>query len=98
MFQVGDDTITAAPGSYVIKPRGVPHAFWNVGGEPARIMEIHVPATFARFYDELGAIMADSSMSQQERRQAHEALHARYGLTFHWDRVPQLIDRYGVKP
>jgi quercetin dioxygenase-like cupin family protein len=97
-FQVGDDVITATPGSYVIKPRGVPHAFWNSGGEPARLMEIHVPATFDRFYDELAATMADASMSDQERREAQEALHARYGLTFHWDRIPQLMQRYGVRP
>jgi hypothetical protein len=23
--------------------------------------------------------------------------HARYGLTFHWDRVPQLMERYGLR-
>src|SRR3954462_7573681 len=33
MFQVGEDIVTATPGSYVIKPRGVPHAFWNCGSE-----------------------------------------------------------------
>ena len=98
MFQVGDDVLTAGPGSYVIKPRGIAHAFWNSGGEPAQVMEIHVPATFGRFYDELGATFADPSMSEQERREAQGALHARYGLTFHWDRIPQLIERYGVRP
>jgi len=98
MFQVGDDVVTAGPGSYVIKPRGIAHASWNSGGEPARVMEIHVPATFDRFYDELGATFADPSMSEQERREAQDALHARYGLTFHWDRIPQLMERYGVRP
>jgi quercetin dioxygenase-like cupin family protein len=98
MFQVGEEVVMATPGSYVIKPRGVAHAFWNSGHEPARVMEIHVPATFGSFYDELGATMADPSMSEQERRQAQQALHARYGLTFHWDRVPQLMERYGVRP
>jgi quercetin dioxygenase-like cupin family protein len=98
MFQVGEDIITAAAGSYVIKPRGVPHAFWNLGGEPARVMELHVPATFARYYDEVGAIFADSAMSDHERREALEAHHARYGVTFHWDRVAELANRFGVKP
>jgi quercetin dioxygenase-like cupin family protein len=98
MFQVGDDVVTAGPGSYVIKPRGIAHAFWNSGSEPARVMEIHVPATFGRFYDELGATFADPSMSEQERREAQGALHARYGVTFHWDRIPQLMERYSVRP
>lgn len=65
---------------------------------PARVIEIHVLATFGRFYDELGATMADASMSEQERRDAQEAFHARYGLTFHWDRIPQLMERYTVRP
>jgi hypothetical protein len=98
MFQVGEEVVTATHGSYVIKPRGVAHAFWNSGSEPARVMEIHVPATFGSFYDELGATMADPSMSEQERREAQQSLHARYGLTFHWDRLPQLMERYGVRP
>ena len=97
MVQVGEDVITAASGSYIIKPRGIAHALWNSGSKPARVMEIHVPATFGNFYDELGATMADPSVSQQQRREAQEALHARYGLTFHWDRVPQLMERYGVR-
>ena len=42
--------------------------------------------------------MADASMSEQERREAQGALHARYGLTFHWDRIPQLMQHYGVRP
>ena len=40
----------------MIKPRGVSHAFWNPGSEPARVMELNVPATFAHYYDEAGAI------------------------------------------
>ena len=98
VFQVGEDVVTADAGSYVIKPRGVSHAFWNPGSEPARVMELHVPATFASYYDEVAAIFADSAMTEHERREALEAHHARYGVTFHWDRVAELADRHGVKP
>jgi quercetin dioxygenase-like cupin family protein len=98
VFQVGEDTVTAEAGSYVIKPRGVPHAFWNPGSEPARVMELHVPATFAHYYDEAGAILTDSAMTPQERREALDAHHARYGVTFHWDRVADLVERHGVRP
>jgi quercetin dioxygenase-like cupin family protein len=97
MFLVGDETLTASTGSYVIKPRGVPHAFWNISQEPARVMEIHVPGTFRHFYDELGATMA-ADMPQSERQAAQAALHDRYGLSFHWDRMQQLVAKYGVKP
>src|SRR6476620_11749506 len=27
--QIGDETLLATPGAYVIKPRGIPHTFWN---------------------------------------------------------------------
>jgi len=98
MFQVDEDIVTADAGSYVIKPRGVSHAFWNPGSEPARVMELLVPATFGHYYDEVGAIFADSAKTEQERREALEAHHARYGVTFHWDRVADLVNRFGVKP
>ena len=98
VFQVDEEIVTADAGSYVIKPRGVPRALWNSGSEPARVMELHVPATFASYYDEVGAIFADSAMTDHERREALEAHHARYGVTFHWDRVAELTHRYGVRP
>jgi quercetin dioxygenase-like cupin family protein len=98
VFQVGEDIVAADAGSYVIKPRGVSHAFWNPGSEPARVMELHVPATFAHYYDEVGAIFADSTMGEHERREALEAHHARYGVTFHWDRVADIARRHGVRP
>ena len=98
VFQVDEEIVTAEAGSYVIKPRGVPHALWNSGSEPARVMELHVPATFASYYDEVGAILADSAMTEDERREALDVHHARYGVTFHWDRVADLAHRYGVRP
>ena len=32
--QVGDSVIEAGPGELVVKPRGIPHTFWNT--EPSR--------------------------------------------------------------
>ena len=37
LFQVGDESLTAGAGAYVIAPRGVRHAFKNVGTAPARV-------------------------------------------------------------
>jgi mannose-6-phosphate isomerase-like protein (cupin superfamily) len=33
---VGGEVHEAGPGSYVTKPRGVPHVFWNAGPGPVR--------------------------------------------------------------
>ncbi len=45
---IGEEEFRAGAGSYVLKPRGVPHAFWNPGPEQARILEIISPAGFER--------------------------------------------------
>src|SRR5688500_9799867 len=29
--QIGDEVLEAGPGDLVLKPRGIPHAFWNPG-------------------------------------------------------------------
>lgn len=49
-FRVGDEEITASPGTAVYKPRGVFHAFWNATDQPARVLEIIVPAGLERSF------------------------------------------------
>jgi quercetin dioxygenase-like cupin family protein len=39
-LQIGDQLIEAPAGSYVIKPRGLLHAFWNPASTPALALEI----------------------------------------------------------
>jgi mannose-6-phosphate isomerase-like protein (cupin superfamily) len=53
---IGGEEVRAGAGSYVFKPRGVPHAFWNPGPEPARILEIISPAGFERYFEELAGV------------------------------------------
>jgi quercetin dioxygenase-like cupin family protein len=51
--KLGDDVVTAGPGSYMFKPRNQWHTFWNAGDEPARILEIITPAGFEDYFREL---------------------------------------------
>jgi quercetin dioxygenase-like cupin family protein len=44
----GDTHEEIAAGASIVKPRGVPHALWNVTDEPARILEIVMPAGLER--------------------------------------------------
>ena len=48
---------TAGPGQLVAKPRGIWHAFWNAGDEPARILEVISPAGFERYFAELAELI-----------------------------------------
>ena len=36
--QIGEQTVVAGPGTVLVKPRGVPHAFWNPADQPARLL------------------------------------------------------------
>lgn len=50
--RVGDNEIEAVTGSYVWKPRGILHTFWNPITSPARVLEIISPSGFERFFYE----------------------------------------------
>jgi quercetin dioxygenase-like cupin family protein len=47
-FLLGDDELTAAPGTFVLVPPGVEHGFRNDGATPVRMLNIHAPAGFDR--------------------------------------------------
>jgi quercetin dioxygenase-like cupin family protein len=50
----GEQTWTAAPGSFVLLPRGIPHAFTVAATGPCRVLTINTPAGFERFVAEAG--------------------------------------------
>jgi mannose-6-phosphate isomerase-like protein (cupin superfamily) len=62
--QLGDDTLEAGPGDLLFKPRGVPHAFWNAGDEPARLLELISPAGFEHYFRGLAPLLATSERDQ----------------------------------
>jgi len=47
-FVLRDREVTAAPGTFVLVPPGVRHAFRNDGAVPVRMLNIHAPAGFDR--------------------------------------------------
>jgi quercetin dioxygenase-like cupin family protein len=84
--RVGDHEVEAVTGSYVWKPRGVLHTFWNPGPEPARILEIISPAGFERLFEQVAALLERSSETSEDevcrisvRADAH-----RVALHFGW--------------
>ena len=80
----------------VPKPRGVMHAFWNASERPARVIEMHAPATFDRYYDELGAMFGQHPPGSDGFTAAFDELACRYGLITHWDDMPDLVARFGL--
>lgn len=45
----------------MLKPRGVPHAFWNKGPEPTRFIEIISPLGFEKYFEELAELVYGSA-------------------------------------
>jgi mannose-6-phosphate isomerase-like protein (cupin superfamily) len=91
---IGGEEVRAGAGSYVLKPRGVPHAFWNPGPEPARILEIISPAGFERYFEELAGVLSAGGPPDLDRI---SEIASRYGLTFHMEQVPDLLERHGLR-
>lgn len=57
-FRLGDETLKAPAGSFVLAPPGVVHAFRNVSSETARAFNLHTPGGFAEYRRELEALRA----------------------------------------
>ena len=93
---VGGEVVAAPKGSYVLKPLGVPHAFYNAGPGPVRVMEILSPGrSFEGYFDEYERI-ASSGMGGEEHRRARSELGERYGITWHDELVPEVEVRFGI--
>jgi mannose-6-phosphate isomerase-like protein (cupin superfamily) len=86
--RVGDREIVAGRGSYVVKPRGLMHTFWNPGPGPARLLEVIAPAGFEAYFVEL------AEAGDPGRR---PELAAKYGVTYSSDWVAELVSRYNLK-
>ena len=93
---VGGEVVLAQKGTYVIKPRGVPHAFLNTGAETVRVMEILTPGdSFEGYFDEYEEI-ASRKLSGEEHRRARAELGERYGLTWHDEIIPEVEASFGI--
>ncbi len=92
--RLGERESEVSQGSYLVKPRNMPHAMWNIGDVAARIAEIVVPGGLEEYFEQLGPIL----VREDEAADAdYDALAARYGIVIENDWVADLEARYGVK-
>ena len=92
--RVGDDEAEAGVGTYIYKPCGVPHTFWNPTDQPARLLEIICKAGFENYFVEISELFATGAKPGGTE---HEAIAARYNESHFMDWVPELKARYGLK-
>ena len=55
-FHVGEQVLTATPGSYVLAPPSVVHWFHNVSDKPVRLLNLHTPGGFVAYRRELAEL------------------------------------------
>jgi len=92
--RIGDQILLANPGDYVLKPRGIPHTFWNPTDKPARLVEIISPDGFEKFFAEAG-LLFEKAMPELEKI---KSLAAKFNTTLGWDEwVPELTKKYKLK-
>jgi hypothetical protein len=96
MCYVGGEVVLAPQGSYVIKRRDIPHAFYNPGAGKVRVMEILTPGgAFEGYFAEHEEIVS-REMSDEEHIRARAELGERYGITWHDDRIPEVEASFGL--
>jgi mannose-6-phosphate isomerase-like protein (cupin superfamily) len=86
---LGDDVVTAGPGTWVFKPRGEWHTFWNAGDAPCRIIEVISPAGFEDYFREVAAAWGDV--------EAFGRISEKYRLDMDLESVPGLCERFGLR-
>lgn len=94
-FRVGDQEFLATAGSVVYKPRGLPHVTFNRTGEVARMLEITTPGKLLDYFDAVDSSKAAGTFG--DNKDELDALRAQYGLTFHYEWIDELEEKYGVK-
>jgi len=92
---IGDQEFVAPTGSYVLKPRGIPHAFWNNGTVPARLIELIFPSGLEEAFREMATLSIDRAMAGQDRERRRE-ISERWGTTPHFDLLPAFAQRHGL--
>lgn len=90
--RIGDEEFAAGPGSWILKPRGRMHTFWNAGPASARIVELLTPGGFEGFFRE-SAALANTGELTDERLEVLAAEHATE-VSMAW--VEELAARYGL--
>lgn len=85
---LGNEVVEAGPGSWVFKPRGQWHTFWNAGDSQCEIIEIISPAGFENAFREWADVGDNMELIQE--------IDEKYAIDVDYDSVPELCQRFEV--
>jgi quercetin dioxygenase-like cupin family protein len=91
---LGDETVERVEaGSWLVKPRSIRHAMWNVGETPARILEVVTPGGLERYFEEIAPVLMQHGPEWTKR---YNELADEFGLTILDEWSKELQARYGI--
>ena len=91
----GTDTTEEVPaGSWLVKPRTIPHAMWNLGDQAARVLEVVMPGGLEHYFEEIEPILREHGPEWTKR---YDAAAQAYGLEILDDWSDELQARYGIR-
>jgi quercetin dioxygenase-like cupin family protein len=91
---VAEEEFQARAGSFVVRPKGVPHALWNATDRPVKLLDVYTPAGFEAFYEELGRLFSSTPPPTIEQR--NEAAR-RHDTIFFRELAPPLVRKYNLR-
>jgi mannose-6-phosphate isomerase-like protein (cupin superfamily) len=103
-IMVQDTVYEVKAGGWHMRPRGIPHTFWNGTDKPARYIDMYFNQNFEDFLEELNFKL----MPEMEKNHLTPAdpgiakkwadLDKRFGITTFFDKRQPIIDKYNLKP
>ena len=91
-LQIGDEELVAEAGEVVVKPAGVPHAFWNPGLVEARFIELLTPPAFADYFHDLEEAWGPEGPIMERLG----PLVAKHDIELDLGSLPGLVARHGL--
>jgi quercetin dioxygenase-like cupin family protein len=91
--EIDGEEVTVEAGQYLLKPRGLKHAFWNPSDRPARIIEIIAPAGLEGMFREAGT----HGLSGAEDFERGRANMAEHGVQPQFDELEAFLARHGLR-
>jgi quercetin dioxygenase-like cupin family protein len=92
-FMVAEEEFVARAGAYVVRPRGVPHAFWNIADTACRFIDMYTPAGFEAWFEEIARMTASPQPPTFQELAAAAARHDVFVLP---GMIPALVEKYGI--
>jgi quercetin dioxygenase-like cupin family protein len=90
----GAETVEEVPtGTWLVKPRAVPHAMWNLADEPARVLEVVMPGGLEHYFEQIEPVLREHGPEWTKR---YAALADEYGLTILDEWSNELQATYGI--